>query len=339
MLWKILFRIFRRHLWLHLLIPLFMGSLFNAFVSHWRLRHLWRQFWHDWGSAENLLFAAGVGLTYLVIIYYQTKKETAVTIQGNELAVLDETLSTASDYFATGAIGLREWFDPIAQVFLSRIIRCKLLDPSFRDERVLLFATRRQVEALGFQHLDGYYAERLVDVHLSYGTPLAFLKPAEVREVLRELSETERQELELYPAWIPWIPSWYMRKAPLSWMIRHLDFAFVTHQDGSHSALLVRKEGETLRILHLDNEQSKPYEALTKLLQKRIYKSNGSPEINAAHDFTRYYHPHRAGPVIVSLEEINRRAYELYVRRGRHGGHAWEDWLRAESEIIRMRTL
>jgi hypothetical protein len=39
-----------------------------------------------------------------------------------------------------------------------------------------------------------------------------------------------------------------------------------------------------------------------------------------------------AGP---SLEEqISRRAYELYEQRGKEDGHADEDWLRAEREIL-----
>lgn len=33
-------------------------------------------------------------------------------------------------------------------------------------------------------------------------------------------------------------------------------------------------------------------------------------------------------------ERIQRRAYELYLVRGREEGHAEEDWKRAESEIM-----
>jgi len=33
------------------------------------------------------------------------------------------------------------------------------------------------------------------------------------------------------------------------------------------------------------------------------------------------------------LEQIARRAYELYEARGREDGHDLEDWLRAEAEI------
>lgn len=33
-------------------------------------------------------------------------------------------------------------------------------------------------------------------------------------------------------------------------------------------------------------------------------------------------------------ERVQRRAYELYLMRGREEGHAEEDWKRAESEIM-----
>lgn len=32
-------------------------------------------------------------------------------------------------------------------------------------------------------------------------------------------------------------------------------------------------------------------------------------------------------------EEIQRRAYELYVQRGQHDGYALDDWLKAENEL------
>jgi hypothetical protein len=34
------------------------------------------------------------------------------------------------------------------------------------------------------------------------------------------------------------------------------------------------------------------------------------------------------------LDQIRRRAYELYEARGQEGGHDVEDWLQAEAEII-----
>ena len=37
------------------------------------------------------------------------------------------------------------------------------------------------------------------------------------------------------------------------------------------------------------------------------------------------------------MEEIRRRAHELYEERGREPGLADQDWLRAEAEILALR--
>jgi len=37
-------------------------------------------------------------------------------------------------------------------------------------------------------------------------------------------------------------------------------------------------------------------------------------------------------------EEVRRRAYELYERRGKEDGHDLEDWLQAESEFAQTKT-
>ena len=36
-------------------------------------------------------------------------------------------------------------------------------------------------------------------------------------------------------------------------------------------------------------------------------------------------------------ESIRRRAYELYEKRGKEGGHEVEDWLRAEEEVTKKK--
>ena len=38
-------------------------------------------------------------------------------------------------------------------------------------------------------------------------------------------------------------------------------------------------------------------------------------------------------------DQIRRRAYELYEKRGREDGHDLEDWLRAEEEVQEMQAL
>jgi Protein of unknown function (DUF2934) len=37
------------------------------------------------------------------------------------------------------------------------------------------------------------------------------------------------------------------------------------------------------------------------------------------------------------VEQIRRRAYDLYEERGREPGYAEQDWLRAEAEILARR--
>ena len=37
-------------------------------------------------------------------------------------------------------------------------------------------------------------------------------------------------------------------------------------------------------------------------------------------------------------EQVRLRAYELYEKRGREEGHALEDWLQAESELVQKRA-
>jgi len=42
--------------------------------------------------------------------------------------------------------------------------------------------------------------------------------------------------------------------------------------------------------------------------------------------------------VVNFQEQISRRAYEIYERRGREAGHEVEDWLEAEAELVSERT-
>jgi hypothetical protein len=46
----------------------------------------------------------------------------------------------------------------------------------------------------------------------------------------------------------------------------------------------------------------------------------------------------RTAPENLPLEEqIRRRAYELYIRRGKQSGAELDDWLQAEEEILMAR--
>jgi hypothetical protein len=43
-------------------------------------------------------------------------------------------------------------------------------------------------------------------------------------------------------------------------------------------------------------------------------------------------------PMAFTESDIARRAYDYYLARGREDGHAFEDWLRAESELKAAKT-
>ena len=53
---------------------------------------------------------------------------------------------------------------------------------------------------------------------------------------------------------------------------------------------------------------------------------------------TKNTNANRGESAIDLQEQIRRRAYELYERRGYEPGHESEDWLQAEAELARERT-
>jgi hypothetical protein len=65
--------------------------------------------------------------------------------------------------------------------------------------------------------------------------------------------------------------------------------------------------------------------ASASLPAKSLAKSNGG-----ARAFPKEI---KAAATTPSREEIARRAYEIYVARGRAGGHETEDWVQAEREL------
>ena len=42
----------------------------------------------------------------------------------------------------------------------------------------------------------------------------------------------------------------------------------------------------------------------------------------------------RPSSLELTEELIRKRAYDFYVQRGREQGHDWEDWFKAEAEIM-----
>src|SRR5437870_3865216 len=138
MVWRILRRIFRRHLALHLVTPLGVGLLVQVLAAHWLSGRDWMPALAALWSFETLGLIVGIFGAYILIMFHLIRAQTSVKFGGQDLAILNGTLGTAASYFATSTIGMKEWFDPISQVFLANIIGQKLRRPQFQDARVLL---------------------------------------------------------------------------------------------------------------------------------------------------------------------------------------------------------
>jgi len=185
-------------------------------------------------------------------------------------------------------------FDPISQVFLASVIGRKYQQNQLLDERVLLFFRDRDIHALDLPYLDGYYGRRLAEIHFQYQTPLAFLRPDEIFDILGAFSFEERVALGCYPSWTPHrlasriLLRWIRRR------LRNLDFAFVEERNAGASVLRVSKEGEKLRVMRITGETLKPYAKLVDLIKQRIYGTGSEPrQLDVEHDFVRFFYPLR----------------------------------------------
>jgi hypothetical protein len=69
-----------------------------------------------------------------------------------------------------------------------------------------------------------------------------------------------------------------------------------------------------------------------------VYKTINPMEVPVKKSITRTINADSGESALDLEEQIRRRAYQLYERRGREHGHEVEDWLQAEAELARERT-
>jgi len=226
------------------------------------------------------------------------KKETVTREDNTNLAILQDTLDTATSYFALSIIPIQEWFDPAAQVYLAKLLNRKLASNGFDHERTLLFFSKKEYENSLRPLMDErYYGASLARLHKDCGIRLSFLQRGEIFDLLRRLAQTSATDIEAlrcYPQWMRWKPIRFMHRLPLHWLRRripHLDFALAEQTDGTRSILRIAKRGEEIRIgEEITGKDAQPYERLIELIKDKVHK-RGSAELNAAHDFVRIYYP------------------------------------------------
>jgi hypothetical protein len=229
-------------------------------------------------------------------MYILIKNETSIRIRRLDLEVLKDTLSNASDFFATSTIRFNEWFDPVSQVYFSIIINRQLHNSMFSHARVFLFFTEAEIKNLDSIYLDGYYSKCLAEMHLNYNIPAAFLQRDEIMSVLERLTDEDKRSLGCYQRWIPRGLSWNrnegisLKKHFFRWRYERsrLDFAFVKLSDEGKRVLRVSKEGHDVLIHRIeDPDLISPYENLITEIKKEIYVTGAvPPKIRVEHDFT-----------------------------------------------------
>ncbi|TKS60617.1 MAG: hypothetical protein EWM72_01167 [Nitrospira sp.] len=64
-------------------------------------------------------------------------------------------------------------------------------------------------------------------------------------------------------------------------------------------------------------------------MPKRMTKSEGPPARKRSTSSKR-----RSAATVPTPEEIERRAYDIFLARGGTGGNAVDDWLQAERELL-----
>jgi hypothetical protein len=267
---------------LHLLVPLFFGLLAQAIFV--RLNgHPWTEL----VSFETLVLVAGVVVAYIAIMHWFIRKETSINILAEDLLVLDDALAQASSFFATSTIGMKEWFDPITQVYLASIMKRMLQPQAFRYERTLLLFARKGkgIEVLNAPYLDGYYARSLADIHRLLGIPLSFLSRSEIFDILGRLPFPQKKQVLRCSGFTEWM----FDKCPAllaRGYLRRLDFALLEDNTQNKVVLLVSKKKENVRISRLKNAADvEPYSLLVQQIRDRAYDATG--KIGVEHDFVR----------------------------------------------------
>ena len=288
MIWKILFRIFRRHVTYHLLIPLFVGVcvdlLLKASMRHARSTSGVKEYTL---SFEWLGLVGGIFAAYFVIMYFVVNEETTARIDLGGQAILSGSLKGAVSYFAVNTIGVREWFGPAMQEYLSVIAKHKEENHGLKYERVMLFFRRRDFDALSTPYLDYNYAHAVAQIHKSYGIPISYLQRRDIQRIFSHLTVGQRKAIGCYHRLISWWPNW-MLKLPL-WRLwpRMLGMGFVLIErfDNERVVLRVTKDGDNMIITKVYGHAVDPYAKVVKLIKETVHV-RGTGELKPEYDFS-----------------------------------------------------
>ncbi len=198
MFFRVIRKIFQRHIKYHLIFPLIVG-LGIEYATHRLIETQKGLFW-TWLSI--LAPVLGIVLTYLAVMFFIFRGETEMGLRRIGSNKLENALREATGFFGIGAIELREWFEPSPQVYLATILKRKIENPNFIYNRVFIFS-EVAFRDLDSQYLNSYYAKALIEQHIAHGIGLAYLGPDELTGVMKHFNLDEVCAIGYYPRWLP----------------------------------------------------------------------------------------------------------------------------------------
>jgi hypothetical protein len=301
----IAYKIMRSQIWFHLVFPLIAGGIIEALCLHFlgeQNNHVFVYSVQDrpklpdmfedvFASLRGISFVFGVFFTYLCIAFVKIKKDTSTPTAGSSIPRLDRILGKAQSYFVVSSLPIKEYFDPVSQVYLARVIKKKLIrKEEFDFQRILLFYDEHSYRAHEYAFLDGYYANCFAKIHQQYNMPLGYVPPENIRSILDGLNESTKQEI--LRIWF--LPkkiacnSWLINHAPLRWL-RIKQKIFILVNDGhKETVVLIEKKGLEPSINELTEENTvNAYADFVKNIKKEIYDPTGTV-LKEDNDFIRF---------------------------------------------------
>jgi hypothetical protein len=269
----------------HLIFPLVVG-LGIEFETH-RLAETRQGIF--WTSLSLLAPIIGIVLTYLVVMFFVFRSETRMGLRRITSNKLEDALKEATGFLGVAAIDLREWFEPSPQVYLATILKRKMEKSDFVYNRILVFS-KSGFKDLNSQYLDFYFAKALIEQHKAHGIGLAYLRPAELTQIMRKFDVREGKAIGYYPNWLP---VWLLKATPASWRtIWHRRLALsVVQQDGNERFMPFSKDRINVDVEDIkdkipDDARINAYQKLVGEIRRTVFKG---AVIDADHDFTTYY--------------------------------------------------
>jgi hypothetical protein len=251
MFFRLLWRLVRKNIGLHYVWPLVIAVILESAIA-WTTSqlpgHKWPGFYEYWLDSSHLVGLLSIYLTFLFVIATYIKK--ASDVRSMLVQSLDDILPAATRYFAIGTIPLKEWFDPDSLTYLATIVGYQR-SGNLKHERVLLFYSDYDLQALQASYLDELHARCFNAIHKRLDINLGFLKPKYIMEILsKEEFRDHKRAFGCYRRFTRMIPErWQMRKRPSL-----LPFAVIEMKSGEKKVVKFDKGQKFLRLEEIVDE-------------------------------------------------------------------------------------